>query len=128
MPKTSDTRRPCKVGVTIFHNPLPIHLVFWGLWKIVAYSQSYIAGLLVSIVLDTVSSPHHSSDFYRYSTCLVSGCLFMYAVKTPKLPPITPMTAPMTANTTPTTMGVIVLELLVDKVCLLPTENSVSHQ
>ena len=40
MPKTGDTRRHCEVELTVCNN-LPqspsLHLVFWGLRKIVAY-------------------------------------------------------------------------------------------
>ena len=40
VPKTGDTRRHCKVELTVCKNlpqPPSLHLVFWGLWKIVAY-------------------------------------------------------------------------------------------
>ena len=40
MPKTGDTRRHCEVELTVCNNlpqPPSLHLVFWGLRKIVAY-------------------------------------------------------------------------------------------
>ena len=111
------TRRPCDVGMRIHVCTLPAsHL--WGLWKIVAYSLTYLAGT------SCINSFWHCV-IPMSSTCLVSASLFMYAVKTPKVLPTTPMTAPMIAIATPTMMGVtVLLELLVDKVCLLPTEIS----
>ena len=65
VPKTVETRRHCEEDLehaTIFRNPLPTGL--WGLWKIVACSQSSSQCLLVSTVFGTVSSLHPFNDFY----------------------------------------------------------------
>ena len=46
MPKTVDTRRHCKVGLRACNNlpqPPPYIFGFWGLRKIVACSQPYLA-------------------------------------------------------------------------------------
>ena len=46
MPKTGDTRRHCEVELTACNNlpqPPSLHLVFWGLRKIVACCQLYLA-------------------------------------------------------------------------------------
>ena len=46
VPKTGNTRRHCEVELTVCNNlpqPPSLHLVFWGLRKIVAYCQLYLA-------------------------------------------------------------------------------------
>ena len=74
VPKTSNTRRPCKVGLRVCNNILqpPLYIsVFWGLRKIVAYSQSYLAG---PSCFGTVSSLYPSS-FLMIFTLVYKGAI-----------------------------------------------------
>ena len=69
VPKTGDTRRHCKVELTIFHNPPPYVSFLGGCGRLLHTVNSTSQYLLVSPVFGTVSSLHPTSyDFY---TCIV---------------------------------------------------------
>ena len=57
-----------------------LHLSFWGLRKIVAYSHSSSQCLLVSTVFGTVSSLHPTSFFMIFILVYIDNIIFTYKI------------------------------------------------
>ena len=57
-----------------------LHLSFWGLRKIVAYSHSSSQYLLVSTVFGTVSSLHPTSFFMIFILVYIDNIIFTYKI------------------------------------------------